>query len=133
LSDGGEVWRLGDLNPPAPGAKYNRMYRIIASPAASPDVLVVPTMRVGPVIALKPGATGMVKTGSPFIRWRIQDSPDVSSPLMHDGLVYLCRETRGGASLLCLDAKTGQTQYEEKVHTSRYRASPVYADGKMQV
>ena len=51
------------------------------------------------------------------------------SPLIHDGYVYLCGE-RG--ILHCLDAKTGQDDYEpEQLHKMIYRASPVYADGKI--
>jgi outer membrane protein assembly factor BamB len=33
--------------------------------------------------------------------------------------------------LLCLDAKTGEQHYMESLHKQRYRASPVYADGKI--
>ena len=50
------------------------------------------------------------------------------SPLVHDGLVYLCREN---GMLICLDAKTGKELYSERTTTSGYRASPVYADGKI--
>jgi outer membrane protein assembly factor BamB len=128
LEDGSEVWRLGDLNPPAPGANYNRMYRLIASPVASPELLVVPTMRAGPVVALKPGAQGMIKSGSPFELWRLPNAPDVPSPLIHDGLVYLCREN---GVLLCVEGKTGRKLYEQALHRDRYRSSPVYADGKI--
>src|SRR5262249_34966308 len=41
----------------------------------------------------------------------------------------LCREN--GTQLLCLDAKTGQEHYSQRLHPARYRASPVYADGKV--
>jgi len=43
-------------------------------------------------------------------------------------LVYLCRES---GVLICLDAKTGQEHYQQRLHAARYRASPVYADGKI--
>jgi outer membrane protein assembly factor BamB len=52
----------------------------------------------------------------------------VPSPLVHDGLVYLCREN---GTLICLDAKTGERLYEQSMHKQRHRASPVYADGKI--
>jgi outer membrane protein assembly factor BamB len=107
------------------------MYRLIASPVASKDLLVVPTMRAGPVVGVKPGARGLIKAGSPFELWHIWFSPDVSSPLIHDGLVYLCTDDRGTGKLVCLDGKTGQKKYEEPLQRSRYRASPVYADGKI--
>jgi len=92
---------------------------------------VVPTMRVGPVVALKPGAKGMVKSGSPFELWRRKNSPDVPTPLIHDGLVYLCNADKG--QLTCVEGKTGRQLYEEPLHNSRYRASPVFADGRIYV
>jgi outer membrane protein assembly factor BamB len=126
LSDGSEIWRLGDLNPKA---RYHPAFRIITSPVATPDLIVVPTARGATVVGVKPGATGMIKTGSPFEQWRkAKGSPDVPSPLVHDGLVYLCREN---GLLICLDAKTGKEQYQHALHRARYRASPVYADGKI--
>jgi len=126
LSDGSEIWRLADLNPKT---KYHYAFRIISSPVASPDLLVVPTARGGPVAAIKPGASGLIKVGSPGAQWhKPKGSPDVPSPLVHDGLVYLCREM---GLLQCWDAKTGQELYQQRLHAARYRASPVYADGKI--
>jgi outer membrane protein assembly factor BamB len=126
LSDGSEIWRLGDLNS---AARYEYAFRIIASPVATPDLIVVPTARGATVVGVKPGATGMIKTGSPFEQWRkTKGSPDVPSPLVHDGLVYLCREN---GLLICLDARTGKELYQHALHRTRYRASPVYADGKI--
>lgn len=126
LSDGGEIWRLGDLNPKS---KYNPTLRLVSSPVASPDLIVVPTAKSGPVIGLKPDAKGMINAGSPFEQWRRpRDTPDVSSPLLIDGLVYLCREN---GVLICMDAKTGKEHYQQRLHSDRYRASPVYADGKI--
>jgi outer membrane protein assembly factor BamB len=126
LSDGAEVWRLGDLNPKN---RYSDMLRIISSPVAVPDLLVVPTARGGLVVGVKPGASGRIGAGSAFEQWRkAKGAPDVPSPLIQGGQVYLCREN---GVLLCLDAKTGALRYEQSIHRSRYRASPVYADGKV--
>ncbi len=132
LKDGAEIWRVGDLNPKS---RYNRAFRIIATPAASPDLIVVPSARDGPIIGVKPAAKGTVDVGGPYEQWRQRTSrtPDVSAPLIHDGLVYICRQylPRERGALICLDAKTGKELYNEKIHESRYRASPVYADGKI--
>jgi outer membrane protein assembly factor BamB len=126
LTDGSEIWRLGDLNLPE---KYNPTLRLVSSPVATAGLIVVPTAKSGPVVGVKPDAKGLVKTGSPFEQWRRnRDTPDVSSPLVHDGLVYLCREM---GVLICMDAKTGKELYQERQHSARYRASPVYADGKI--
>jgi outer membrane protein assembly factor BamB len=64
-------------------------------------------------------------------QWRRgSNTPDVPSPLVHEGLVYLCREN---GVLICLDAKTGKEHYSERCHEARYRASPVHADGKIYI
>src|SRR5690606_7427460 len=59
---------------------------------------------------------------------RERDTPDVPSPLVVDGLVYLCREN---GNLICMDAKTGEEYYNMRTHRDRHRASPLYADGKI--
>jgi outer membrane protein assembly factor BamB len=129
LEDGKEIWRLGDLNPPS---SYNRTLRFVASPVCTPDLIVVPTAKRGPVVGVKPDATGMITAGSKFEQWRMRfGTPDVSCPLVHNGLVYLCGEGGGQRGLTCLDAKTGEQIYQRRTHQHRHRASPVYADGKI--
>ncbi len=89
----------------------------------------MPTCRGGIVVALKPGAKGLIKAGSPVEFWRTaKGSPDVPSPLLHDGLAYLAREN---GILMCLDAKTGKLHYEERLVNDLVRASPIIADGKI--
>jgi outer membrane protein assembly factor BamB len=124
LEDGQEIWRAGGLNPKD---KYNFTLRFVASPLATPDLIVIPSAKNGPVVGLKPDANGTVVPGSPNEQWRrSSNTPDVPSPLLHDGLVYLCREN---GALICLDAQTGQELYNQRIHSARYRASPVYAAG----
>jgi outer membrane protein assembly factor BamB len=126
LEDGKEVWRVGGLNPKE---HYNRTLRFVASPVAAADLVVVPSAKNGPVVAVRPDAHGLVTAGGDGELWRIpHDTPDVPSPLVHDGLVYLCGEK---GRLLCLDARTGKVHYTKPLHNARYRASPVWADGKV--
>jgi outer membrane protein assembly factor BamB len=126
LTDGKELWRLGDLNPKA---KYNGTLRFVASPVATPDLIVVPTAKNGPVVGVKPGGTGPIIAGGEQEQWRRpHDTPDVPSPLVYDGVVYLCRED---GVVIAMDAKTGKELYKERIHAAKYRASPVYADGKV--
>lgn len=126
LSDGQELWRLGGLNPQ--GASYHPTLRFVASPAAAEGIVVCPTAKNGPVFAIVPHKRGDV-TGSDAILWvRDQNTPDVPSPLIHDGLVYLCREN---GMLLVVDRETGEEIYMERTHGHRHRASPVYADGHL--
>lgn len=128
LDDGKEVWRVTHLNPKT---SYSAAFRIISSPVASRGVLIVPTCRGQSVVALKPGAAGRIEPGTPGELWRVRlGSPDVPSPLVHQGLVYLCREN---GVLQCWDAATGKEIYKERLHVNRYRASPVAVDGRLIV
>jgi len=127
LADGSEIWRVGDLNPKS---NYKTDFRIIATPVATPDMLLVGTVRDnGPIIALKPGLRGTLSAGNPFELWRAKGAPDVASPLLVDGYAYFMHAARG--DLLVLDAKTGKEAYKQNISNTNYRASPVYADGKV--
>lgn len=123
LDDGSEIWRCGGLNPLF---NYNSSFRLVASPVATEGLIVVPTAKNGPVVGLAPNGTGDI-TDTEWQIWKLQNgTPDVPSPLIHDGLVYLCREN---GDLICLDAKTGDLLYRERTHRHRHRSSPIYANG----
>lgn len=126
LEDGQELWRCGGLNPPG---TYNNTLRFVASPVAVPGLIVVPSAKNGPVLGILPTARGDITTSNVGKAWTMKkNTPDVPSPLVYDGLVYLCREN---GNLICLEAKTGKQLYEKRTHADRHRASPVYADGKI--
>jgi outer membrane protein assembly factor BamB len=126
LKDGRELWRSGGLNLPS---RYNPTLRFVASPTVSEGLIVVPSAKSGPVLALKPTGKGDITDVESYLVWkRDRDTPDVPSPLIVDGLVYLCRES---GNLICMDAKTGEEYYNNRTHVQRHRASPVYADGKI--
>jgi outer membrane protein assembly factor BamB len=127
LKDGSEVWRVEGLNPKG---NYNATLRFVASPVCTPDLIVIPTAKNGQVVAVKPTARGNVAAGSEYEVWRRPSgTPDVPSPLVHDGLVYIVREN---GFFQCWDAKTGKDVYpSQRLHQNRHRASPVYADGKV--
>ena len=141
--DGAELWRLGGLNPP--GESYHTTLRFVASPAVGlgPDgpLVVVPTAKRGPLVAVDPAAArdvgslsdddevaaDVADTGA--VAWALdRGTPDVSSPLIHGGLVHLMGE-RG--ILTARDAATGEEVYQERLPGGRYRASPVLAEGKL--
>ena len=129
-TDGAEVWRKGGLNPQNdPRKKYHRTLRFVASPTAIPGLIVIPTAKNGPVVAIRPDGKGDISNAKSQHVWtRPNNTPDVPCPLIHDGLVYLCREN---GNLVCMDAKTGQEYYHERTHRQRHRASPVFVDGKV--
>jgi outer membrane protein assembly factor BamB len=79
------------------------------------------------VLGLKADLKGNVTEDESAAKWVMdRGTPDVPSPLILDGLVYLCREN---GNLICLDAETGEQVYEQRTKSERHRASPVYADG----
>jgi outer membrane protein assembly factor BamB len=126
LDDGAEIWRCGELNPKV---DYNPTLRLIASPTAAPGLIVVPTAKGGKVLGLRPDGKGDITDSDMFVLWTLpRNTPDVPSPLIEDGLVYLCREN---GNLMVLDAKSGKKLYEERTTADRHRASPIFADGKI--
>lgn len=126
LEDGSEIWRCGNLNPKG---DYNPTLRFVASPVAVPGTIVVPSAKRGPVFCIRPDVTGDITGREPAFFWkRPKGTPDVPSPLVYDGLVYLYDEN---GILTCVDAKTGEEFYQQRTSGGRHRASPVYADGKI--
>ncbi len=124
LETGDELWRHGGLNPKD---KYNEFLRLVASPSFAEGIIVVPSAKNGPVLAVMPSGKGNMTDRSEVYHWkRDRDTPDVPSPVIADGIVYLCREN---GNLLAVEAKTGKELYLERTHNVRHRASPVYADG----
>ncbi|MEM9592732.1 MAG: PQQ-binding-like beta-propeller repeat protein [Acidobacteriota bacterium] len=127
LGDGKEIWRHGGLNPED---GYNPSFRLVATPVEVDGLLVVPSAKRGPVYGLKvAGARGTLTGSRPHTTWKLdRGTPDVPSPVIHDGLVYLSDEN---GRLTVIDAASGETVYAERVHQSTHRGSPVLADGKL--
>ncbi len=127
LKDGSEIWRCGGINS---HESYNSAFRLVATPVATDGLIVVPSAKNGPVLGINPSGTGVI-TDTEFQLWKLQrGTPDVPSPLIHDNLVYLCREN---GVLICLDANTGEKLYEKRTHDRRHRSSPVYANGNIYI
>jgi outer membrane protein assembly factor BamB len=126
-ADGKEVWRVGGLQD---AGSYNPMFRLVATPASAASLIVVPSAKNGPILGLDPsGAAGDITGVKKHLAWRLDHgTPDVPSPVIHDGLVYLSREN---GVVICLDAKTGKVLYEERPSRARHRGSPLLADGKL--
>lgn len=125
LKDGHELWRCGDLNLKS---KYDRTLRFVASPATAKGMIVVPSAKGGPIIALKPNGHGDITQQADLRWWTSPRTPDVPSPLILNGLVYLCMEN---GDLSILKAETGEKLDYQRTHRDRHRASPVYADGRI--
>lgn len=126
LGDGHELWRSYGLQP----AKYDEYMRMVPSPVAAPGLIIAPSAARGRVLALKPGGTGDITGNSDFKYWEFGTTPDVPSPLIYDGIVYLYREN---GVLVALDAKTGAKLYEQRTRAGGNRASPILANGNLYV
>ena len=127
VDTGEELWRFGTLNPED---SYNPMYRFVTTPVVRDDLIVVPTAKRGPVFGLRPGkARGDLATDAAQATWTLErGTPDVPSPVIADGIVYLSGEN---GRLTALDAASGEEIYAERAHQSQHRGSPIAADGKV--
>ncbi|HLJ12765.1 MAG TPA: PQQ-binding-like beta-propeller repeat protein [Planctomycetaceae bacterium] len=124
LDDGRELWRCGGLQPD----KYDPTLRLVSSPVAVPGLIVAPSAKAGRLVAIRPGGAGDI-TETQYKLWSFAPTPDVPSPLIVDGVVYLFREN---SVLICLDAETGQKLYEQRLASSDgNRASPTFAAGNV--
>lgn len=129
LKDGHELWRCGGLNRRDNQAlAYDKTLRFVASPAMAPGIIVAPSAKQHPVIAVHPDGKGDITNVAEKQYWNWKRTPDVPTPVIVDDLVYLCMEN---GNLTVLEAKTGTEVYSEATHRQRHRASPVYADGKL--
>ena len=130
LETGKEIWRLSDLNGPTElnPKSHDGTFRFVASPGFGEGRLIVPTAKEGPTLAvnLSESLSGELKSNEQAIAWRINQTPDVSIPLVVDGLVYLLHKD---GRLQCVDLETGSEVYFVRTHTVQHRTSPVYADG----
>jgi len=93
------------------------------------DVAYVIGARRATAIAVRAGGRGDVTATHKL--WEINKGSNVSSPVVHDGYLYWAHESRG--AVYCVDAKTGQDAYEERLNPrpGRIYASPLAADGKL--
>lgn len=131
LKDGKELWRFGLLNGPTKiNPKENDpTFRFVASPCLVPgsNKIIVPTAKEGPVLALNtPGLKGDSSAKADVVAWNSPRTPDVSIPLVVDGLVYLLGKD---GQLQCLELETGKEVYRSRTYTGQHRSSPLYAGG----
>jgi outer membrane protein assembly factor BamB len=120
------------LNSPG---NYHTTLRFVASPGVGKledgtPVVVVPTAKNGPVTAVRADGRGEL-AGTKDELWRLDTgTPDVPSPLVVGGLVYLCGED---GNLSVHDLATGERVYRKRTVADRHRASPLFAEGRVYV
>ncbi|MCB1232478.1 MAG: PQQ-binding-like beta-propeller repeat protein [Verrucomicrobiae bacterium] len=76
------------------------------------------------------GQGGAPKLASDIEQWRYTFEQFTSSPLLEGDKVFQMDKT---GLLICMDAKTGEKQWELKLANEQLHASPAYADGKLFV
>jgi len=121
-ASGETLWSSG-------GLKVSHAYgRTIAGLTAAEGVLVVVAsgyQNHGYTVALKPD----LKVEGDRTLWKqTKFAPDCPTPVISGGHVFLMRDD-GNAS--CLDLKTGEPRWQERLTTVNVKVSPVAADGKI--
>ena len=127
LETGDEIWRCGGLN--GVGDNYNPTFRFVASPVVGDGKIIVPSAKNGPMLCLKPDGKGDITKDETVNVWRIdKGTPDVSTPVVQDGVVYLV-EKKG--IVKALDLADGKQLYRQRVVADKHRSTPVIAGDKV--
>ncbi len=116
--NGKEIWRCG----------YGEGYSVVPRPVYAEGLIYVCTgFNQAKLMAIRPDGKGDVTDS--HVAW-VHDKavPKESSVIVVDGLVYF-NDDKGVAS--CLDAKTGEVMWQERIAAGSYSASPIYADGRI--
>ena len=123
LKTGTLLWECGGqaMNPiPSPVADSERVY-------------VMTGFRGHALYAIPLDAEGDV-TDSDTIAWSINElTPYISSPALHEGLLYITKERTG--ILSCIEAETGEAVYKNQrlPGISTLYASPILANGHLYI
>lgn len=123
-ADGKEIWRCGGMKVDHPCG------RSISSPTFSDGIFVAVASGFrgkGHTMAVKAGGQGDV-TGTHRLWVHKRNSPDCSTPVCYEGLVYMNND-RGEAT--CMDLKTGAVKWQKKLLSGDCKVSPIAAAGKI--
>jgi len=123
-STGKRLWKLGGLNVPHP---YGRT---IAGPTVGEGVVVAVAsgfQNRGYTVGFKAGGRGDITTTHSL--WKsTRYSADCPTPVIVGGHLFSIRDD-GMAS--CLDLKTGEPRWQERLFTENVKVSPVAAAGRV--
>ena len=119
---GEELWHCG-----------GNLFEVIPTPAVGHGLIFCSSGRAGPTLAIRPGGQGDVT--DTHVEWNTtRGSPFVPSPLVYGDFLYLVNDM--SSIITCLNAKTGETVYQERLGRPRREgisASPVVVDDKLFV
>ncbi len=118
--DGKTLWTCAGFNP-----EDKPMWRVIASPAFTDGIAIIPFGRTKFAAGVKMGGLGDI-TQSAHLWQRNDLGADCPSPVGRDGKVYLLSD-RGAIN--CIDAKTGKDLWSGAIPraSSNYYSSPILA------
>ena len=130
LENGEELWRFSGTNGPTElnPLRHDPTFRFVASPGVTNGYIVLPSAKKGPTVALRVDSSlkGELSGKGAPTQWVFPKTPDVSCPLIVDGLVYLLHKD---GKLRCLELESGKQVYYERTTNNQHRVSPLYADG----
>ena len=119
---GAELWSCG-----------GNLFEVIPTPAVGHGLVFCSSGRAGPTLAIRPGGQGDVT--DTHVAWKTtRGSPFVPSPLVYGDYLYLVNDM--SSIITCLNAKTGETMWQERLGRPRREgvsASPVVVDDKLFV
>ena len=119
---GEELWSCG-----------GNLFEVIPTPAVGHGLIFCSSGRAGPTLAIRPGGRGDVT--DTHVAWKTtRGSPFVPSPLVYRDYLYLVNDM--SSIITCLNAKTGETMWQERLGRPRREgvsASPVVVDDKLFV
>ena len=123
-ANGAEIWRCGGLKVNHPNG------RSISSPIFSDGFFVAVASGFrnrGHTMAVKAGGQGDVTENNQIWVHKTK-SPDCSTPVCYEGLVYMNNDL-GVAT--CLDLKTGAVKWQKRLLSGDSKVSPIAADGRI--
>lgn len=117
---GTELWSAG-----------GNLVEVIPTPVVGEGFVFAASGRAGPTLAIRPGGRGDVT--SSHVAWKAtKGSPFVTSPLVHDGILYLVNDMTSVAT--AYDAKAGTVLWQGRLGDAAresFSPSPVLVDGKV--
>ena len=124
---GEELWRWGTWNPRRIGH-----WRLVPSPVAGEDLVLVCAPKNAPVYAIRPKGAGVLDDGA--IAWDSRDvrevSSDVPTPAFYDDDFFVLSDLRKRLSRV--EPQTGKVKWTiQTPGRAKYEASPLAADGKI--
>jgi outer membrane protein assembly factor BamB len=121
-ANGKLLWASGGLKVPHP---YGRTISGLAAGEGTLVAVASGFQNRGYTVALKADP----KSESERKLWtQTKFAPDCPTPVIYQGKVYMIRDD-GNAS--CLDLKTGEALWQERLFSSNVKVSPVAGDGKV--